>query len=294
MGDNMAAVLNAPPPVSPPGVQVAETNQERRNRLMDEGIEYKRRESLAADDAKAYTKNVQDYAQIGTSSLNNLPLLKSALELTNDKRYYSGLFNDPWEILQKGKAGLAEFGFGGDKAAAAPMEIFQKILSGSIVQALKTQLGGLGQIRLAEIDLITKSVANKYNTPAANRAVLQLMIATGEQAHNVGTIATQYDKGWVLDPKGNWTRRQGPPTNAGLHEAVDNYTKANPLLTDDQIKDIGNTFAIADKTAKPNAAVPYEKTKAEFIKAAGLGMTAKDAQEPAASAGPAADPLGIR
>ena len=271
MGAAPMGPLAAPPPAQPAGKKTAESYEDWNRRMTEEGLDYESRKA----DIPIYQKASQQYMDIGIRAGKALPSLQAASQLVKDPRYYSGVLADPYTWIKKGKAALAqELGIGDDKAAAAPIEIFDKILSGNIVTELKTMLGGLGQIRLAEINLITQSVANKFNTPKANAAVLMMMQREAVQASRVGTLAEQYAKGWVLNDKDQWVPRTGLTSTAGLEGEVSKYTQRHPLLSDSEISNIQNTFNIAQQqgkaTANPNA--PAEKTKAELMKAAKLDM----------------------
>jgi hypothetical protein len=282
MGNKVAAALAAAPPL-PEGQKTAENSQQFQQRMLEQGVDYEQRKSLVKSDAEQYTKNLQQYSDIGIRANKALPTLEIANKLVQDPRYYSGLLADPYKILQQAKAGL-----GIDKTAAAPMEVFDKILSGNIVTELKTMLGGLGQIRLAEINLITNSVANKYNTPAANAAVLGMMMREHKQAATIGQIATQYAKGWQLDNNDQWVRRDGAPTNAGLQEQIAGYTGRHPLFSDAEINNIQHILDISSKT--PNDKVPADKTRAELSEAAHIGFGAGAEGAPAGEATPQAPP----
>lgn len=270
MGAKVAQALATQPPVGPKGVQTAEVPSKLRE-LGDYGIDLEHRTKLVDQDAEKYSKNIDDYGRISQIATKSLPQLKVAMQMANDKRYYSGVLSDPYTWLKKGSAALAgtaigkAFGFK-DKAAAAPMEVFDKILSGNIVNDLKVLLGGLGQIRLAEIDLITKSVANRYNTIAANKAVLNMMVREHTQAANVGNIVANYDKGWVLDDKDNWVRRTGATSNADLNTKINDYIQRHPLFSDEEIANINKTLDLSNPVE--NEKVPYQKTRDELANAA--------------------------
>lgn len=277
LGANAAAALGGAP-----NNKMAESTAEWQRRGIETAVDLERRKALAKSDAEQYTKNLQSYTDIGIRTNKSIPTLEIAHGLTYDPRYYSGLLADPYELIAKGKAGLAQLGIAGDdKAAAAPIEIFNKILSGNIVTELKTLLGGLGQIRLAEINLITNSVANKYNTVAANRAVLNMMQREAAQAKMIGNIAQQYDKGWALSSEGQWVPRQGAQSNTGLQESVNNYVSQNPLFTDDEIKDIQHVFDISKKT--PNEKAPAEKVRKDLADAANVPLEGDNTSTPAAT-----------
>ncbi len=202
-----------------------------------------------------------------------MPTLKIGEKMAKDPRFYSGLFANPVEAIAKGLAAahLA------DPNLAAPMEVFKKVLSGEIVTDLKTQLGGLGQIRLAEINLITQSVANSYNSTPANLAVLEIMQRQHEQAARIGRIAQAYDNGWTWtgDPKQEWVKRSGPPKSSELQRVVDNYTGKNPLFTDEEIGNIQNVLNVAPKkkiVRKDGTTVDPDKVRAELTQAVRGGV----------------------
>lgn len=276
MGDKVAAALGTQPPAAP-GTQVAEISPQIKE-MADFGQQYAQQKELNKTDAAQYTKNLQQYTDLGIRGANALPGLEIANKMLQDPRYMSGLGADLWEGMGKLKALV-----GIDKAAAAPMEIFNKILSGNIVTDLKTMLGGLGQIRLAEINLITNSVANKYNTPAANAAVLQMMKREYERTSQVGKIAAAYSQGWQLNDQDQWVRRAGVPTSAGLQQQVLSYTQKHPLFSDDEIKNIEALFNMSPKTT--NAAVPADKTRAELENAAHVGFASPAQAEETQTAG---------
>jgi hypothetical protein len=281
MGAKVAAALATQPPPIQKGAQTAESTAETLKRLDNEGVEYKHRTALAEKDADNYSKNIQDYSKIGILANKSLPSIQIAMKQVQDPRYYSGILSDPYTWIQKGLAGLSEFGFGDNKAAAAPMEVFDKILSGNIVNDLKVLLGGLGQIRLAEIDLITKSVANRYNTPAANMAVLQMMSREHTQAANIGQIAEQYDKGWELNDAGQWARRTEPTSSSGLSATINKYVTQHPLFTQDEINNINKVLDISSKV--PNEKAPADKVRKELSKAAGIELPGEPQQGGAAA-----------
>lgn len=241
MGNSMAAAFSPPPPAAK-GEQTAESSAAFHKRMMDEGVEYEGRKQLAKSDAENYAKNLQTYTSTGILANKALQNLEIGTKMVQDPRFYSGVLADPYEWVAKGLTNIPGF----DKNLSAPMEVFQKIMSGNIITDLKTLLGGLGQIRLAEIDLIVKSVANKYNTPAANLAVLGMMTRANDHAAKIGRIAAAYDKepGWVLNDSDQWERRSGLRSNSGLQSVIDGYTQRHRLFTDDEMANIHKVLDI--------------------------------------------------
>lgn len=253
MGQKVAAALATQPPIAPAGAKTAEIPSELKE-LRDFSLEGKHREELNKDDVKNYTEAQKTYTQNGgPRALNAIGQLKLADKMVDDPRFYSGPLANFAEVVQKARAIV-----GKDPGMAAPMEIFNKIISGDVVQELKQQLGGLGQIRLAEINLINQSVANLYNTPAANKAVLNVMLRVNEQAVKNGEIARAYAAGWRWNDGGKPYRSNEVPTNAGLADAINKYTTNNPLFTDAEIANAQKTFKIEEASGKARPNPKYE------------------------------------
>lgn len=277
-GPNVAQ--GAPPPTGgigplatrPPETQVAGNILQDLQKM---GIDYEQRKELAHQDAQQYTKNLQQYSDIGRRATLALPPLKLAEKMVQDPRFYSGPMADFYENLQRWRANLT-----GNKAAAAPMEVFSKILSGEVVTELKTLLGGLGQIRLAEINLINNSVANKYNTPTANLAVLQIMQRAQAQAAMMGRIATAYGQGWRWDESGQPHLTGEAPTNAGLQKTIQQYVDKNPLFSDAELQNYNQTLQMGKPTPNPKWDAAKQK---ELYEAAHIEPPAAQA-EPGAPA----------
>src|SRR4029077_1525488 len=116
---------------TPPGQQVAESLQEKRARMYQEGLNYKQSE----EDIPVYTKASKEYMDIGIRAGKQAPQIAAAAELIRDPRFYSGFLADPAQWVKKGLVALnAATGLGpNDKGFAAPLEIFEKIISGDIV-----------------------------------------------------------------------------------------------------------------------------------------------------------------
>lgn len=246
MGANALGALTTPSPLPAKGPQTAENFEDWDARMRKAGVDYEQRKALASADATAYTKTAQNYMDIGQKATKEIPAMALAEKMVADPRFYSGVGAD-WALLaNKVRAAL------GDKAAAAPTEVFQKLMSGAALDNLKIQLGGLGQIRLAEINLMNQSMANLYNTPTANAAVLQMMQRVNKQADMISRIAASYGQGWRWGQDGKAYRSDEAPTNGGLAQAVKQYTDLNPLFTNDEIQNYGKTLNMGQPRPNPN------------------------------------------
>lgn len=260
-------MLGQGPPGSDSRVQTAQlipkvfqdflTEQDKRQ------TEYEANTEFAKEDVKSVMKKYDDIANVGKKAQLSLPVLKEARRLIEDPNFQQGFGADFRVDLQKVKAL-----FGVNPKAAAANEAFEKIISGNILKDLGIELGGLGQVRVAEIDLLKRAAASKYNTLPANRAVLDLMIKAHEQANNVSKVTNAFMQGarldkdgnLIVDAKGHPILQHDRPTNAGLDAFVKKYVDKHPLLTDDEIKNYNKTFD--DDSKAPPKAAPKAKGKA--------------------------------
>ncbi len=107
----------------------------------------------------------------------------------------------------------------------------------------------MGQIRIAEIDLLKQATASLGNTPAANRMLLELSRRSLEQLDRVNSLAQRYQSGdEVSDPdtgkvylKANINRDGEPTPRRGLDVGFDKlarqYILDHPITTDEEAKD---------------------------------------------------------
>lgn len=171
------------------------------------------------------------------------PNLDLALALTNDARFHSGILAGPQDLVARLKAGLL-----GDQNANAPNEVFDKLMAGTVLDTMKTALGGLGQVRLAEIGLLTKANANRSNTAASNRAVLEVSRRAVQSIDHLDSMGQQYASGdEVTDPlsgevllkanvgkDGEIAPRHG--LDVGFDKVARKFTLAHPSFTPEEIK----------------------------------------------------------
>jgi hypothetical protein len=184
------------------------------------------------------TLNTQ--AQQARLLMPNIDLAKAMLE---DPRTHAGLLSglqDVWSRFKEAALGQA--------GANAPNETFDKLLSGTILGNMKTALGGLGQIRLAEINLLQKANASRYYGLASNRAVLDITQRSLQRLDQLDSMANQYVNGQdvtdpitgeVLLPAGEGTRRG---LDAGFNTIAQKWTNANPTYSKQEIANYNNLF----------------------------------------------------
>jgi len=221
--------------------------------MRDFGLETNRRKEQQQQDLKQLYSNLEKSNDVGIRAQASLPNLKLARQMIEDKNLYQGIFAQPhldWNRI-KALAGSKE-----GTQAAMVSQAFDKITSGQIVNDLKVQLGGLGQIRVKEMELVERAAASRYNTKEANRAVLNIMIKANEQAAALSELTANYLSGYRLNARGEpMLSRDGDPiidenakfTTSGLQKAKLAYLKAHPLLTEKEIESYPKLF---DEDAK--------------------------------------------
>lgn len=252
--------------------QLGGTPQQMLDSLMKMGLDYEGKKTQIDKDAESFQKRYDTLADVGTKAAITMPDLQIAREMLEDPKFYSGPAADPiidWKRLKSV--------IGGDPKAAAANEVFDKVISGNIVKDLGVELQKLGQVRIAEIDLLKKAAANRYNTIPANRAVLELMMRAHQQLNDVSKITNAYSQGVRWDAKGKVVR--GPdgqpvihderPTTAGLDAAIKQYVEQHPIAKPEEIKNYEKLF---DNDIKRFGKTPTAK--------AGKGKAAPKAQTP--------------
>jgi len=259
----IGGMLGTPPPQaqsqpSPASSQVAQASGglPSLGQLRDFKLDMDKRGELNKEDAKKFTDNSNALMQAGTQAQQGLPMLKLAQQAVKDPKYYSGIGANAVLNWKQLKAAI-----GDDPNAAAAMEVFEKSMAGDVLSQLRSKLQGLGQVRLAEIDLLTRSTANKFNTPQANAAVLNIIERGYNQMGAISQITDAYSRGARLDGKGNWIKGNDLPSNGGLTEIVQKYLSLHPTFNQQEIKDFNKTLDLDDKKPEPEATT-YTNSKA--------------------------------
>lgn len=259
-------MLGVPPPTLPrsgdaAGVRGGEIKMAQVDPETQKKYDWVKKQELDFEGAKEYqnkqidsfNKTVDKLMDIGVKAKQSTSSLELARQLIEDPKFYSGIAADPIIDLKRIKAAL-----GIDPKSAAANETFGKIIAGNVVKDLTVELQGVGQVRVEEIRLLNRAAANQYNSVAANRAVLTLMLKAHEQAGMIGQISEAYADGYrwdkngepIVDKDGNYVVHKGPgnlPTKAGLSAAIGKYLDNHPIATKDEIKEYHKYF---DEDAK--------------------------------------------
>ncbi len=219
--------------------------------LQQRGLDYERNKEFNKKDVDSFDKSYTDLADAGQRAAVGMPQLEMLQNIVSDPKFYSGIGGN--EIVLPYKQLQAQFGK--DPAAAAAMEVFRKGVSQQIVEDMKIMLKGLGQVRVAEIDLLSKASASLNNTRPANAAVIELAIRAHKQIDGLSKVANAYRDGWTMGKDGDWERNAGPPTKAGLDSLMKRYAEAQPTLSPEERKHYETLFG------------KYDQAKAAKIKA---------------------------
>jgi hypothetical protein len=232
---------------------------------------------LALDRYKSYVDTIAP----ATAQRENLSMAKIA---ANDPRFYGGVGNDLVEGWKKIKDAL-----GIEPGAAAPMEIFRKTTAQSIMSGLKTAFGGLGQIRVAEIQLQQTANASTANTVPAVRALLEITDRNAKKLQDVGGMATAYKAGEaVMDPNNpdkvlvpaNKLGPDGlPMERTGITPAfervIDKWRRDNPTFSEAEEKQL-----MLDLKKKPgDVELPSETATKPVLSPVAPGQTVGQEQE---------------
>jgi hypothetical protein len=172
--------------------------------------------------AEAFVKRYETITETGSKALQEIPQLQLAQKLMDDPNFFSGA-GEKYNLALKRVA----VALGADPNTAAPQEAFRKIVSGSILQGLKG-LQGVGQIRVAEINLLKQAAASNENTPAANRILLTSAQRLNERNAAIAGMAQNY-KGGNID--------------SGFDRQVAEYDRTHPLFSDGEINNFRNIIS---------------------------------------------------
>lgn len=198
------------------------------------------------DSNKLATKRYDVQSAAGQAARKQMPNLDLGLALMNDPNFHSGLLSgaqDAWARLKSATLG--------DQFANAPNEAFDKIISSTILGSIK-DVGG-GQIRNAEITLLGKANANRTNTDASNRAVLEVSRRALQTTDHLDQIGQAYASGdAVVDPisgkemlpanikNGEQVPRHG--LDVGYDKLARKFVLEHPSFTPDEIKHYNTIF----------------------------------------------------
>lgn len=174
--------------------------------------------TAAVEEAKLGAKRYETIIDNGTKAQQEIPQLQLMQEQMNDPNFFSGA-GEKYNLLYK----RLKSAVGIDPDAAVPQEMLRKVTSANILSGLGA-LKGLGQIRVAEINLAKDAAASPDNSVPANKFLIETSKRTHERNSEIADMAQAYkEKNGTLD--------------AGFDKQVSQFYKKNPLYSDAEVKD---------------------------------------------------------
>lgn len=179
-----------------------------------------KQEALDKNDIERYGKkydNLQHQADEAYKLVQTSRLSKS---LMDDPNFYSGVGADHVLTMQRFAVNL---GLKPQDYALAN-EVFGKTVSASILEQIRSLGGqGLGQVRVAEINVMKGAAENHDNTPASNRLLNEVNDRMAER--------------WTIPIAREAQTYKGGHLDAGFDRWVANYINHTPLLSKEELTD---------------------------------------------------------
>jgi hypothetical protein len=220
--------------------------------LQDFMAENEAKKTAATEDAKLGAKKYEGLVEAGTKAQMEIPQLDLLKEQMNDPNFFSGA-GEKYNLLYK----RLKSAVGIDPEAAVPQEYLRKATAANVLSSLGA-LKGLGQIRVAEINMAREAAASPDNSIPANKLLVEISKRTHERNAQIAEMAQDYkEKNGVLDP--------------GFDKKVTAYYKGNPLFSDAEIKDWHKVIGEQKPAAKQAASVPQFNSPADVHAAVAAG-----------------------
>lgn len=175
---------------------------------------------LSEDDANSYQKKYDGIQKLGAESTVGLHKANLAKSLLNDSGFYSGPL-EPTNRLFKQFAATV----GADPNKAMPQEALNKVINDMLTEQIRALGGsGVGQVRVAEVNIMKQAIASLGLTPATNRLLVEIVSRNYKDNQELAKIARDY---------------KGAPgrMNPGLDTAINKHLESHPLFTKDELSD---------------------------------------------------------
>ena len=158
---------------------------------------------------KELDKDAANIETAGNDAPNHMGELKLAQDMMNDPAFYSGAGAD---MVHKVDSYAKALGLSEGRTSNL-QDAFKKVVSATSLNSIKDLAsgGGVGQIRVAEMNLIGQANANLGNNKEANQVILSANMRAMQWARDLQQFKQQYeadhggqlDHGW-LAAKGDW------------------------------------------------------------------------------------------
>lgn len=179
---------------APPGVD--QEDWDANTALSNQKLQHELEKEAGTKSIDAGLKKYDTLTSQASTARKLMPQIALARSLMDDPNFRGGWGSAVTDELKRMKEALL-----GDKFANASNEAFDKLMAGNVLDTMKTALGGLGQVRLAEIDLLNRANGNRTNTAASNKAILEISKRGLEKLDNISGLANAYMSGdEVVDP----------------------------------------------------------------------------------------------
>lgn len=183
-------------------------------------LEYERSKEVDKADIEQSKKKydgLQNLAQSSTVSNQKLERIRSVM---SDPNFMSGAGNSLALAWKQWNATL-----GGDARAAQPMEEFNKTAKQLLTDEIKAMGGsGVGQVRVAEVNIMKEATANLGISAATNRYLVEEAYRVHSDNIAVAKLAQQY-------------KSQRGYLDAGWDAVRDKYYEEHPLFSKEELAD---------------------------------------------------------
>lgn len=176
------------------------------------------RKTAATEEAKLGATKYQSLVENGTKAQMEIPQLELLQEQMKDPNFFSGI-GEKYNLAYK----RLKSAVGIDPEAAVPQEYLRKATAANVLSSLGA-LKGLGQIRVAEINMAREAAASPENSVPANKLLVEISKRTHQRNADIAEMAQNY-------------KETNGTLDAGFDKQVTAYYKKNPLFTDGEVKD---------------------------------------------------------
>jgi hypothetical protein len=180
--------------------------------------ELKASEERSKEEATRYGKDYEGYRKLGQESQTGLQKAGLAKAMINNPNFYSGPLQPTHQLYKQFQSV-----FGENPNTAVPPEAMEKVINDMLGEQIRALGGsGVGQVRVAEVNIMKKAIANMGITPATNRMLIDIVSRTYKDNMELAKMAREY-KGGRLD--------------AGFDRKVAEYYQDHPLFSKDELQD---------------------------------------------------------
>ena len=202
-------------------IKAADKAQEARDKVATEAhpsvIGAKAEEARNKEEAERRGKQYQGLIGLGDAADREVDKVKFAKRLANNPDFYSGPLAPTAKLYKQFQSNF------GKPYSALPMEAMDKVANDMLNQQIRA-LGssGVGQVRVAEIQNLRRTIVSDKVTPETVRMLLNLVDRNYKDAQEIRDMAADY-KGGRLD--------------ADFDKKAAQYYKTHHLISADEMKE---------------------------------------------------------